>query len=100
MRGYESTFDIFRGSSDDPVWIEKVAGLVSACERIEKLASEQPGTYFATNSENQSVVVEVDNRFVHETSPTLHVGSTDRKKLLVNRTSGRRHPRHAGRERQ
>jgi hypothetical protein len=32
MRGYEYTFDIFRGSSDDPVWIEKVAGLVPACE--------------------------------------------------------------------
>ena len=43
----EPSFDIFAGDHDkDSIWIEAVAGLSKARERMEQIAKEKPGKYF------------------------------------------------------
>jgi hypothetical protein len=41
-----STFDIFRETSDGPVWVEAIQGLGDAKERMARLVLISPAEYF------------------------------------------------------
>ena len=53
----ETVFDIFRGRTErDAMWLEAVAGLSNARERMEIIASLTPGPYFLYSSEARSIL--------------------------------------------
>jgi hypothetical protein len=57
----ESTFDIFRRLRQGPVLVERVSGIVEACDRMKQIAEEQPGVrYFVAETDTQAVVAEID----------------------------------------
>ena len=61
----DSTFDIFKITSDGPPWVEAVQGLEKAKERMAHLALTSPGEYFI-HSQEQGVVVKQTQEFVEE----------------------------------
>ena len=65
-----STFDIFKVTSDGPLWIEVVHGLEEAKERMGRLALTSPGEYFI-HSQEQGVVAkaEGDGNLIHILKP-------------------------------
>jgi hypothetical protein len=52
-----STFDIFKVTSDGPLWIEVVHGLEEAKERMARMALTSPGEYFI-HSQEQGIVAQ------------------------------------------
>ena len=57
----EPTFGIFRGATDrDAVWIEAVAGLSSARQRMEEIAAASPGQYFVFGQQSHSILARID----------------------------------------
>ena len=57
----EPTFDIFSGSSNqDAVWIEAVEGLSAARERMEQIATENPGKYFLFSASSHAILARVE----------------------------------------
>ena len=53
MKG--STFDIFRVTSEGPLWVEAILGLREAKERMALLVLTSPGQYFI-HSQGEGVV--------------------------------------------
>jgi hypothetical protein len=62
-----STFDIFKVTSDGPLWVEAVQGLEKAKERIADLALTSRGQYFIYSQE-QGVVAKQTQEFLEEIS--------------------------------
>ena len=61
----QTIFDICSGTIDkDAAWIEVAEGLSSACQRMEKIATDSPGQYFVLDPKSRSVVARIDNRKV------------------------------------
>jgi hypothetical protein len=57
----KSTFDIFRRLKQGPVLVERVSGIVEACDRMKQIAEEQPGVrYFVAETDTRAVVAEID----------------------------------------
>ena len=57
-----STFDIFKVTSDGPLWVEAVpGGLVRAKEQMAHLALTSPGEYFV-HCQEQGVIAKTDPR--------------------------------------
>ena len=54
-----STFDIFKITSDGPLWVEAVLGLEKAKEQMARLALSSPGEYFI-HSQEQGVVAKAE----------------------------------------
>jgi len=57
----EPSFDIFRGVPDkNAIWYETVAGLATARERMERIASVRPGSYFVFSRGDHSVLARIE----------------------------------------
>jgi hypothetical protein len=57
----EPIFDIFAGDQGkDALWIEAVAGLSNARERMEQIAKEKPGKYFLFSSTVHSILARTE----------------------------------------
>jgi hypothetical protein len=54
-------FDIFSDSDVGVRWIESVRDIKTVRTRLEKLAADNPGRYFAFSSTSQTVVARVDS---------------------------------------
>jgi hypothetical protein len=53
----EPSFDIFRGIPDrEAIWVERVAGLSAARNRMERLAAENPGSYFIFSGKSHAIL--------------------------------------------
>jgi hypothetical protein len=63
----DSTFDIFKVTSDGPLWVEAVQGLEKAKEQMARLALTSPGEYFI-HSQDYGVVAKTPQAFLGETS--------------------------------
>jgi hypothetical protein len=61
----DSTFDIFKVTSDGPLWAEAVTGLERAKERMAHLTLTSPAEYFI-HSQEQGVVAKQTQEFVEE----------------------------------
>jgi hypothetical protein len=61
----DSTFDIFRVTSEGPLWVEASLGLREAKERVVLLGLTSPGEYFI-HSQGEGVVVKTDREFPEE----------------------------------
>ena len=59
-----STFDIFKVTSDGPLWLEAVQGLEKAKERMAHLALT-PGEYFI-HSQEQGVIAKQTQELLEE----------------------------------
>ena len=57
-----STFDIFKVTSDGPLWADAVQGLEKAKERMAQLALTSPGEYFI-HSQEQGVIAKQATNF-------------------------------------
>ena len=62
-----STFDIFKVTSDGPLWVEAVQGLEKAKEQMARLALISPGEYFI-HSQEQGVISKQTQEFLEEIS--------------------------------
>jgi len=62
-----STFDIFKMTSDGPLWVDAVQGLEKAKEQMARLALASPGEYFVYSQE-QGVVAKQTQEFLEEIS--------------------------------
>jgi hypothetical protein len=62
-----STFDIFKITSDGPLWVEAVQGLEKAKERMAHLALTSPGEYFI-HCQEQGVIAKQSQDFLEEIS--------------------------------
>jgi hypothetical protein len=62
-----STFDIFKVTSDGPLWAEAVRGLERAKARMADLALTSPGEYFI-HSQEQGVIAKQSQEFLEEIS--------------------------------
>ena len=62
-----STFDIFKVTSDGPLWVGAVQGLEKAKEQMAHLALTSPGEYFV-HSQQQGVVAKQKQEFLEEIS--------------------------------
>ncbi|MGB0000038.1 MAG: hypothetical protein WBQ04_07960 [Candidatus Acidiferrales bacterium] len=62
-----SAFDIFKVTSDGPLWVEAVHGFEEAKERMDRLALTSPGEYFI-HSQEQGVVAKQSQEFLEEIS--------------------------------
>ena len=62
-----STFDIFKVTSDGPLWVDAVQGLEKAKEQMAHLALTSPGEYFVYSQE-QGVVAKQTQEFLEEIS--------------------------------
>ena len=60
-----STFDIFKITSDGPLWVEAVQGLERAKERMARLALTSPGEYFI-HSQDSGVVAKQTQEYLEE----------------------------------
>jgi DNA-binding NarL/FixJ family response regulator len=68
-------FDIFAGTVDkDAVWVETVAGLSSARERMEAIAAEKPGHYFVFSRRDHSVLALSKIDATQESPPKCKTG--------------------------
>jgi hypothetical protein len=57
----EPRFDIFSGSIDkDAMWIESIAGLAQARQRMEAIAIRVPGKYFIFSIYSHLVLARID----------------------------------------
>jgi hypothetical protein len=63
----DSTFDIFKITSDGPLWIEAVPGLERAKARMADLALTSPGEYFI-HCQGQGVIAKQSQEFLEEIS--------------------------------
>ena len=63
----DSAFDIFKVTSDGPLWVEAVHGFEEAKERMDRLALTAPGEYFI-HSQEQGVVAKQSQEFLEEIS--------------------------------
>jgi hypothetical protein len=56
-------FDIFSGRFGDKgaLWIEAVAGLGKAADRMKQLAAGKPGPYFVFSTEDGTVMATIDS---------------------------------------
>ena len=64
----DSTFDIFKVTSDGPLWVEAVpGGLVRAKEQMAHLALTSPGEYFI-HSQEQGVIAKQSPNLLEEIS--------------------------------
>ena len=63
----DSTFDIFKVTSDGPLWVEAVQGLERAKERMAHLTLTSPGEYFI-HSQEQGVVAKQTQEYLEEIS--------------------------------
>ena len=63
----DSTFDIFKVTSDGPLWVEAVEGLETAKERMAQLALTSPGEYFI-HSQDIGVVAKQKQDYLEEIS--------------------------------
>jgi hypothetical protein len=63
----DSTFDIFKITSDGPLWIEVVPGLERAKARMADLALTSPGEYFI-HCQGQGVIAKQSQEFLEEIS--------------------------------
>lgn len=61
-----STFDIFKVTSEGPLWVEAVHGLEKAKKQMARLALSSPGEYFI-HSQEQGVVAKQPQEFLEET---------------------------------
>jgi hypothetical protein len=56
-------YDIFSGSSpNDALWLEAVAGLDVACEKMMQHADKSPGPYFVFCQKTHKVLAHVNTR--------------------------------------
>ena len=56
-------FDIFAGLADkDAVYLETVAGLSSARERMEAIAAKEPGQYFVFSPRDHTILAKTETR--------------------------------------
>jgi hypothetical protein len=63
-----STYDIFKVTSDGPLWVEAVpGGLVRAKEQMAHLALTSPGEYFI-HSQEQGVIAKQSQNLLEEMS--------------------------------
>jgi hypothetical protein len=62
-----STFDIFKVTSDGPLWVEAVQGLERAKARMADLALTSPGEYFV-HCQDQGVIAKQSQDFLEELS--------------------------------
>jgi hypothetical protein len=62
-----STFDIFKVTSDGPLWVEAVHGLEEGKERMAHVALTSPGEYFI-HSQDQGVIAKQTQEFLEEIS--------------------------------
>jgi len=60
-----STFDIFKATSDGPLWVEAVQGLEKAKEQMAHLALSSPGEYFI-HSQEEGVIAKQTQEFLEE----------------------------------
>jgi hypothetical protein len=60
-----STFDIFKVTSDGPLWVEAVRNLERAKERMAHLALISPGEYFI-HSQDTGVVAKQTQEYLEE----------------------------------
>jgi hypothetical protein len=60
-----STFDIFKVTSDGPLWVEAVQGLEKAKEQMARLALVSPAEYFI-HSQDKGVVAKQTQAFLEE----------------------------------
>jgi len=60
-----STFDIFKVTSDGPLWAKVVHGLEEAKEQMAHLALTSPGEYFI-HSQDYGVVAKQTQEFLEE----------------------------------
>ena len=63
----DSTFDIFKVTSDGPLWVEAVRGLEKAKARMADLALTSPGEYFV-HCQGQGVIAKQSQEFLEEIS--------------------------------
>jgi hypothetical protein len=49
-------YDIFRESSDGPLWVTQAATLAEAQEKLEMLAQSTPAKYFVRDAANAKIV--------------------------------------------
>ena len=82
MTGF--TFDIFRVTSDGPLWVEAILGLSEAKERMAVLVMTSPGEYFI-HSQGEGVVAKQSQEFFEE---TLSSDWRDWKSRLSNNQAG------------
>jgi hypothetical protein len=70
----EPTFDIFSGTpNEDEEWVEAVAGLSNARERMGEIAARNPGKYFLFSVGSQSILAQV-HTFKKRASTTAVLG--------------------------
>ena len=62
-----STFDIFKVTSDGPLWVEAVQSFEKAKEQMARLALTSPGEYFI-HSQEQGVIAKQTQEFLEEIS--------------------------------
>ena len=72
----DSIFDIFKVTSDGPLWVEAVQGLEKAKERMARLAVTSPGDYFIYSQEKGVVAKSPKNE--------PRSSDDDEQSLLVN----------------
>ena len=60
-----STFDIFKITSDGPLWVEAVQGLEKAKKRMAHLALTSPAEYFI-HSQDNGVVAKQTQEYLEE----------------------------------
>jgi hypothetical protein len=60
-----STFDIFKVTSDGPLWVKAVQGLEKAKEQMAHLALSSPGEYFI-HSQEEGVIAKQTQEFLEE----------------------------------
>ena len=57
----EPTFDLFAGDLHrNAIWLEAVAGLSNARERMGQIAKEKPGNHFLFSSVSHSVLARIE----------------------------------------
>ena len=59
----DSTFDIFKVTSDGPLWVEAVQGLEKAKERMAHLALASPEEYFI-HSQDYGVIAKQTQQYL------------------------------------
>ena len=61
----DSTFDIFKVTSDGPLWVDVVHGLEKAKEQMARLALTSPGAYFV-HCQGQGVIAKQTDESLEE----------------------------------
>ena len=67
-----STFDIFKVTSDGPLWVEAVRGLERAKERMAQLALTSPGEFFIHSQEEGIIARQTQNFWKKQHDSDLH----------------------------